>query len=540
MLRFPFTGTNEDVNTTLYLPFLYLKIATSATGLFSRLYIQAVSRRPIQDTPELHAILFQGLFFVAEWLISSNASRSRISQLVELGLAVELNTTSALANYATEAVVHHQQRSPESFKASNSLTFVAVDWEMFVLFASQVFQHGSIESRKQAYLRRRWQEPNRERGGVEMTVKEERGGEGALEADADCQSPKRFSHFDLVDQTLNFVTHRNWEGLIEEVNPHLRGGRVENHLGKPPPVHPTEIRTSISPSSAVGLNTTSALASYTTEADMIALLTFCGVLTPTFLHPFRSERKTVSDSSLSRLQLDCQLWVETNIFVHVPTHASDTEPTLTDGYAEKCFGAVLFGLSATKRSGADPDGADEIRHNRRQLYKPLIAPCRKKLCMLFPIQVDKQTKVSSGFLVSKRSGVKSQPGVLKAIKVRDGKNKAENLKGPPTPIPPPAQCTLTSFKPKYHHLQPAYYEQIKLLQLYKIKEKPPPVHPTEIRTSISPPSVIELNTTSALANYATEAGGITVPVVDCATGALRAAFTVRNRAILTERLQSVD
>ncbi|CAG2055567.1 unnamed protein product [Timema podura] len=37
-------------------------------------------------------------------------------------------------------------------------------------------------------------------------------------------------------------------------------------------------------------------------------------------------------------------------------------------------------------------------------------------------------------------------------------------------------------------------------------EKPPPVHPTEIRTSISPSSAVELNTTSALANYATEVG----------------------------------
>nr|CAD7424946.1 unnamed protein product [Timema monikensis] len=40
----------------------------------------------------------------------------------------------------------------------------------------------------------------------------------------------------------------------------------------------------------------------------------------------------------------------------------------------------------------------------------------------------------------------------------------------------------------------------------KEKEKPPPVHPTEIRTSISPSSAVGLNTTSALANYATEAG----------------------------------
>nr|CAD7427149.1 unnamed protein product [Timema monikensis] len=53
---------------------------------------------------------------------------------------------------------------------------------------------------------------------------------------------------------------------LEEVNPHLRGGRVENHLGKATPVYPTEIRTSISPSSAVELNTTSALANYATEA----------------------------------------------------------------------------------------------------------------------------------------------------------------------------------------------------------------------------------------------------------------------------------
>nr|CAD7424188.1 unnamed protein product [Timema monikensis] len=53
------------------------------------------------------------------------------------------------------------------------------------------------------------------------------------------------------------------------MNPHLRGGRMENHLGTPsPPVHPTEIRTSISPSSAVEFNTTSALANYATETAL--------------------------------------------------------------------------------------------------------------------------------------------------------------------------------------------------------------------------------------------------------------------------------
>nr|CAD7424012.1 unnamed protein product [Timema monikensis] len=58
---------------------------------------------------------------------------------------------------------------------------------------------------------------------------------------------------------------------LEEVNPHLHGGsgkpfRKHTPHPTPPPVHPTEIQTSISPSSAVELNTTSALANYATEA----------------------------------------------------------------------------------------------------------------------------------------------------------------------------------------------------------------------------------------------------------------------------------
>nr|CAD7196628.1 unnamed protein product [Timema douglasi] len=56
------------------------------------------------------------------------------------------------------------------------------------------------------------------------------------------------------------------------MNPLLRGGRLENHLGKkPPPAHPTEIRTSIAPSSAVELNTTSALVNYAIEAGRVGV-----------------------------------------------------------------------------------------------------------------------------------------------------------------------------------------------------------------------------------------------------------------------------
>nr|CAD7571162.1 unnamed protein product [Timema californicum] len=72
--------------------------------------------------------------------------------------------------------------------------------------------------------------------------------------------------------------------------------------------------------------------------------------------------------------------------------------------------------------------------------------------------------------------------------------------------PPPLIATY-----KYHFLHMAVgrlaHSSGRATRLYQSirNEKPPPVHPAEIRTSISPSSAVELNTTSALANYATEA-----------------------------------
>nr|CAD7258569.1 unnamed protein product [Timema shepardi] len=71
---------------------------------------------------------------------------------------------------------------------------------------------------------------------------------------------------------------------LEKVNPILHGGRVESHLEKSSPVHPTEIRTLISPSSAVELNTTSALDNYATKAvpaSVALLANALVVLSPT-------------------------------------------------------------------------------------------------------------------------------------------------------------------------------------------------------------------------------------------------------------------
>nr|CAD7196531.1 unnamed protein product [Timema douglasi] len=91
-------------------------------------------------------------------------------------------------------------------------------------------------------------------------------------------SPIKFFETTPTGRIQNLFSRDIDEGIgkveLEEVNPHLRGGRVENHLGKEQTFHPTEIRTSISPSSAVELNTTSALANYATEAGFKAKLKF--------------------------------------------------------------------------------------------------------------------------------------------------------------------------------------------------------------------------------------------------------------------------
>nr|CAD7266902.1 unnamed protein product [Timema shepardi] len=99
---------------------------------------------------------------------------------------------------------------------------------------------------------------------------------------------------------------------LEEVNPHLRGGRVENHLGKTTPVHPTRIRTSISPSSAVELNTTSALANYATETHC-----FTGHLGTLGIKPRTSE-------SVAR-NLDHQIAELANALVVLSSTAEDGE-----------------------------------------------------------------------------------------------------------------------------------------------------------------------------------------------------------------------
>nr|CAD7571806.1 unnamed protein product [Timema californicum] len=68
-------------------------------------------------------------------------------------------------------------------------------------------------------------------------------------------------------------------------------------------VHPTEIRTSISPSSAVELNTTSALANYATEAACCALSPHLPLINPVHPHLHGGGE---SQTGLARMQICCE------------------------------------------------------------------------------------------------------------------------------------------------------------------------------------------------------------------------------------------
>nr|CAD7588873.1 unnamed protein product [Timema genevievae] len=85
----------------------------------------------------------------------------------------------------------------------------------------------------------------------------------------------------------------------------------------------------------------------------------------------------------------------------------------------------------------------------------------------------------------KAEGIEMQQGMYCLTNIREGGPDPEDTPGPPVCTP----CATNEYNSKSFFLR-----------------KKTSVHPTEIRTSISPSSVVELNTTGALANYATEAG----------------------------------
>nr|CAD7576779.1 unnamed protein product [Timema californicum] len=119
-------------------------------------------------------------------------------------------------------------------------------------------------------------------------------------------SPDRDSNLDLPvlssraaqhDKSVSQLRHRggNWEGCNRGSEPAFAWKESGKPFREKNLVHPTEIRTSISPSSAVELNTTSALASYATEAALRYKLTH--MIKP-YTNPVRISTKNTRLSSL--------------------------------------------------------------------------------------------------------------------------------------------------------------------------------------------------------------------------------------------------
>nr|CAD7438463.1 unnamed protein product [Timema bartmani] len=216
-------------------------------------------------------------------------------------------------------------------------------------------------------------------------------------------------------------------------------------------VHPTEIRTSISPSSAVELNTTSALANYATEAGVSRTRAerprnYSKVMN------VRSLTTSIYCSPVLRLSIVLSPYLGELVDTWLPSH-------VVSWLWVK--GGVTF--KARKNISLEP--------------APVAAWSKASLS-----QQTTRLPVTRTLMFNFRSIVLMHLVLLPVRAIRLSIIYANGLgigKGSE-----PAFAWRESRKPfrKNHH----------------------PVHPTEIRTSISPSSAVELNPTSALANYATE------------------------------------
>nr|CAD7573212.1 unnamed protein product [Timema californicum] len=287
---------------------------------------------------------------------------------------------------------------------------------------------------------------------------------------------------------------------------------------KPPPVHPTEIRTSISPSSAVGLNTTSVLANYTTEA-----------VSDWRERYFLEHKKYLSKEPnplrwprglrrYSHVRLDCR---RQGGLVSIPVgltrleggHESpDSTPRSPSDVDKGVHDAVPYSPVGMGRSVVIADAPDDpIGAVKKQLPSAITSEpaLREKQCSLYlavpassppTTYVRLRTTVThhvagtvkrtvpykdcSALLVGSCCGVSEQKTAgkissLSRIYETGHKNLTFDL-----------WLNLEEMNP---HLRGGRVE----IHLGKTT----PVHPTEIRTSISPSSAVELSTTSALELY---------------------------------------
>nr|CAD7263597.1 unnamed protein product [Timema shepardi] len=266
---------------------------------------------------------------------------------------------------------------------------------------------------------------------------------------------------------------------LEEVNPNLRGGRVENHLGKTTPSSPDR-------DSNLDLPVLGGRAQHDKRVSQIRHRggEFEGVETVEILKlntPNHGDRWGGSPFEKKILKL-------------CPPLKDHLRGDITES------AVTIVALTAVRTRGrlTRPQVLHLVYHNGNNTL--LIRELR------FP---EVHARGAGGMLDHQAKD-----------RHRGSEEVYSNLSGGRMETPLPPQYTQLGFEPRSPHLQRAsltaygvdsnlkHPVQRTANSLYNETDtlgRVNTVHPTEIRTSISPSSAVELNTTSALANYATEA-----------------------------------
>nr|CAD7259969.1 unnamed protein product [Timema shepardi] len=287
---------------------------------------------------------------------------------------------------------------------------------------------------------------------------------------------------------------------LEEVNPYLRGGRVENHLGKNNPQFTRPIFEPRSPRpQQSSFNTTSALANYATEAE--PTLSSC------------EKRPQLHDELQGRLNTHRIYSATLHLYGVIPQASyanilrvegvmwsaqQNLQPSpmasfvLTDS-SQLTYDSQYLGIGKVELEEVNP----HLRGGRVENHlgnPPPSSPDRDSNLDL-PVLSSRAQHDKRVSHLRHRGG--DEKGLIerKCIRIcveNEWKPFRENY----------PQCTKPVANPNIHIFGSLVQHKIIAFDHAATEA----VHPTEILTSISPSSAVELNMTSVLANYATEAG----------------------------------